>query len=246
MIPKHQSNELHAIAIAAGSQKNASRRGARCAATGEAKCWHHGNHRAGRRSMANELLAAGCRIRAVLRDEAKASAWRERGCEIALASMDDAASLAAAFSGAQAVFVLLPPTLRPHSGLPEARRHVAALVEALNLAKPERVVCLSTIGRAGPAGKPADAAADPGTRPCRAAHAGRFPCAPHGSSKTSHGTYEGARNTGMMPSFLQTSRQAGADGRDRPTSRTLQHSCCANDGWPSHRRTRRPEPHHAR
>jgi len=96
--------------------------------------------------LANELLAAGCRIRAVLRDEAKASAWRERGCEIALASMDDAASLGAAFSGAEAAFVLLPPIFDPHPGFPEARRHVAALVEALSLARPQRVVCLSTIG----------------------------------------------------------------------------------------------------
>jgi uncharacterized protein YbjT (DUF2867 family) len=60
--------------------------------------------------------------------------------------MDDAAALTQAFSGAEAVFVLLPPVFDPTPGFVETRRNVAALAEALAAAKPERVVCLSTIG----------------------------------------------------------------------------------------------------
>jgi NAD(P)H dehydrogenase (quinone) len=96
--------------------------------------------------LAEELLGAGCTVRAVLRDAAKAPRWAALGCDIALASMDDASALTAAFDGAEAVFVLLPPNFDPTPGFPETRRNVAALVEALQKAKPGRVVCLSTIG----------------------------------------------------------------------------------------------------
>jgi uncharacterized protein YbjT (DUF2867 family) len=98
------------------------------------------------RRLATELLDAHCKVRAVLRDASKAPPWAGRGCEIALASMDDAAALTTAFTGAQAVFVLLPPNFDPSPGFPETRRNVAALVEALQAARPRRVVCLSTIG----------------------------------------------------------------------------------------------------
>jgi NAD(P)H dehydrogenase (quinone) len=96
--------------------------------------------------LAAELLDAKCHVRAVLRDASKAAPWAARGCGIALASMDDAAALTAAFTGVEAVFVLLPPNFDPTPGFPETRRNVAALVEALQAAKPGRVVCLSTIG----------------------------------------------------------------------------------------------------
>ncbi|MFL6698431.1 MAG: NAD(P)H-binding protein [Vitreoscilla sp.] len=96
--------------------------------------------------LADELLAAARPVRAVLRDETKAAAWAERGCEVAIATMDDAAALTAAFTGAQAVFVLLPPTFDPAPGFPDAVRHIAAISSALRAARVPRVVCLSTIG----------------------------------------------------------------------------------------------------
>ena len=100
--------------------------------------------------IATELLAADRPVRAVLRDQAKAAAWAERGCEIAVAAMDDAAALTAAFAGAQAVFVLLPPTFDPTPGFVEARRTIAAIAAALRAARVTRVVCLSTIGADAP------------------------------------------------------------------------------------------------
>jgi uncharacterized protein YbjT (DUF2867 family) len=96
--------------------------------------------------LGNQLLAAGLPVRAVVRDAAKGTAWAARGAEVALADVNDAAALSRAFSGAEAVFVLLPPTFDPTEGFPEARRSIAALREALAAAKPSRVVVLSTIG----------------------------------------------------------------------------------------------------
>jgi uncharacterized protein YbjT (DUF2867 family) len=60
--------------------------------------------------------------------------------------MEDAAALAAAFQGAQGVFILPPPEFDPAPGFPEARRVIEAVRAALETARPEKVVCLSTIG----------------------------------------------------------------------------------------------------
>ena len=96
--------------------------------------------------LGNHLLEAGLPVRAVVRDAAKGAAWAARGADVALADMNDAAALARAFEGAEAVFVLLPPTFDPTDGFPEARRTIAALREALAAARPSRVVVLSTVG----------------------------------------------------------------------------------------------------
>ena len=96
--------------------------------------------------LAEELRAAKRPVRAVLRDNAKAWRWIERGCEVAVADSNDAAALTAAFAGVEAVFVLLPPTYDPTPGFVETRRFIAALATALHGAKVRRVVCLSTIG----------------------------------------------------------------------------------------------------
>jgi uncharacterized protein YbjT (DUF2867 family) len=97
-------------------------------------------------AVACNLLAAGLPVRAILRDAAKAKAWADRGCGVALAEMTDAAALAAAFAGAEAVFILPPPIFDPAPGFPEIRAVIAAVSEALLAARPARVVHLSTIG----------------------------------------------------------------------------------------------------
>src|SRR5271163_2311762 len=71
--------------------------------------------------LARNLLAAKQPVRAVVRDLGKGSAWAERGCELARADIGDAAALAAAFEGAEAVFVLVPPNFDPGPGFPEAQ-----------------------------------------------------------------------------------------------------------------------------
>ncbi len=97
-------------------------------------------------ALARTLQAAGLPIRAVVRDAAKAGFWKDQGCEAALAAMDDAVALTAAFRGAQGVFILLPPVFDPAPDFGEARAFIAALKSALAAARPDRVVCLSTIG----------------------------------------------------------------------------------------------------
>jgi NAD(P)H dehydrogenase (quinone) len=96
--------------------------------------------------VARTLSEAGCAVRAVVRDPAKGAVWTDLGCDVAVADMNDVAALTAAFSGASGVFVLLPPVFDPLPGFPETRATVAALRQALENARPARVVCISTIG----------------------------------------------------------------------------------------------------
>lgn len=97
-------------------------------------------------AVANSLLAAGRKVRAVVRDERKGEEWKRRGCEIAVADIHDAESLKKAFAGTEGVFVMAPPVFDPKPGFPEARSVAAAVRAALEAARPGRVVYLSTIG----------------------------------------------------------------------------------------------------
>jgi len=96
--------------------------------------------------VARNLLAAKLPVRAVVRDASKGELWAQCGCELATADINDSAALATAFKGAEGVFVLVPPSFDPSPEFPEARAIAAALRVALDAARPDRVVYLSTIG----------------------------------------------------------------------------------------------------
>lgn len=97
-------------------------------------------------AVARALIDNGQRVRAVVRDAEKGAAWARKGCEVAVADLDDAAALKKAFAGVQGVFFLLPPVFDPSPDFSEARRVIAAVREALEVARPSKVVSLSTIG----------------------------------------------------------------------------------------------------
>jgi uncharacterized protein YbjT (DUF2867 family) len=100
--------------------------------------------------VARYLLANGQSVRAVLRDRAKAADWAAKGCDVAIAAMENAEQLAAAFSGTEGVFILPPSDFDPEPGYPEAKRVIDQVTRALTTARPQRVVCLSTIGADAP------------------------------------------------------------------------------------------------
>jgi NAD(P)H dehydrogenase (quinone) len=97
-------------------------------------------------AVAQNLLAAKRNVRAVVRDLQKGEAWAQRGCEVVQAEITDQAALTASFRGAEAVFVLVPPSFDPLAGFPEAQTIGAVLKSALEAARPGRIVYLSTIG----------------------------------------------------------------------------------------------------
>ena len=77
--------------------------------------------------VAHTLLDTGLPVRAIVRDAAKGRDWKSLGCEVALADMNDAPALTAAFTRANGVFVLIPPNFDPTPGFPEIRTIIAAL-----------------------------------------------------------------------------------------------------------------------
>ncbi|WP_413987981.1 NmrA family NAD(P)-binding protein [Labrys okinawensis] len=97
-------------------------------------------------TAAQALLDAGHPVRAVLRDHAKAPAWQESGAEIALATFDDADALTAAFTGAEGVYVMVPPDFDPDENFSGATATASAIAEAVRRARPGKVVALSSIG----------------------------------------------------------------------------------------------------
>lgn len=97
-------------------------------------------------AAARHLLADGASIRAVVRSIEKAEPWSAKGCSVAVADMNDAASLSEAFAGAKGVFILIPPLFDPSEDFSEIRAILAALRQALEAARPAKVVCLSTVG----------------------------------------------------------------------------------------------------
>ena len=96
--------------------------------------------------VANTLLAAGCSVRAVMRDAAKGALWKERGCEVAVADIADADRLARALEGSEGAFILLPPVFDPEPDFEDVRATIAAIREAMAQARPPKAVVLSTIG----------------------------------------------------------------------------------------------------
>ena len=51
-------------------------------------------------AVARSLLAQGQKVRAVVRDAEKGRSWSAQGCDIGIASVEDAAGLTKAFHGA--------------------------------------------------------------------------------------------------------------------------------------------------
>jgi NAD(P)H dehydrogenase (quinone) len=96
--------------------------------------------------VARNLLAAGRPVRAVMRDIRKGEAWAKRGCALVDADINEAPALTAAFEESEGVFVLVPPNFDPSPDFREARTIAATLSSALDAARPDKVVYLSTIG----------------------------------------------------------------------------------------------------
>ncbi|WP_246317534.1 NAD(P)H-binding protein [Paenibacillus agri] len=98
------------------------------------------------------LLAEGKSVRVVVRDEQKASVWKERGAEVVTADYRDSAALQVAFTGAEADFVMNPPYFYPEEGFPETKEVVKAIRLALEAAAPQKFVALSSVGAQHPQG----------------------------------------------------------------------------------------------
>lgn len=62
-------------------------------------------------AVARNLLNKNQSVRAVVRDASKGITWADRGCTVAVADLNDAVALTAAFADAEGVFVMIPAKL---------------------------------------------------------------------------------------------------------------------------------------
>ncbi len=86
------------------------------------------------------------KVRAIVRSESKGEPWAAKGCEVALASLDDAESLTKALTDVEGAFILFPPLYDTEPSFPDLQPRIDAVRRALAQARPRKVVVLSTIG----------------------------------------------------------------------------------------------------
>jgi len=89
------------------------------------------------------LKRRGAKVRAVARDPARAGGL---GVEVVRGEASDAASLAAAFKGAEAAFVMLVPPPQAADVLAESRAIARAIAEAVRASGVPHLVALSSVG----------------------------------------------------------------------------------------------------
>jgi NAD(P)H dehydrogenase (quinone) len=98
------------------------------------------------RAVADTVLARSKPVRVLVRNQKNAAAWRARGAEAALVSLDDAGRLARAFSGASGAYVLIPPQYAAEDLLAAQRSVADAIAEAVKTSGIPNVVLLSSLG----------------------------------------------------------------------------------------------------
>jgi uncharacterized protein YbjT (DUF2867 family) len=97
-------------------------------------------------ATATHLLTQGKKVRALVRDRAKAASWTDQGVELVGGDWNDAASIERALDGVDGAFVMLPPIWAPSPDFKEAKHVIANYVQALTQAPVSRVVALSSMG----------------------------------------------------------------------------------------------------
>jgi uncharacterized protein YbjT (DUF2867 family) len=101
-------------------------------------------------ATAQNLLAGGHKVRALVRNRSKAAAWESKGVELIEGDVTDAAAIAGALKGVEGAYIMLPPLMTPQRGFPEAKAVIAAYVDALKRVPPPRLVVLSSVGAEKP------------------------------------------------------------------------------------------------
>jgi uncharacterized protein YbjT (DUF2867 family) len=96
--------------------------------------------------IAGKLLAHGEKVRVIGRDAERLERFVQKGADAFVANAGDAASLTKAFSGAKAVYLMIPPNPTISNVRADQERVSDALVAAAQNADVEYAVVLSSIG----------------------------------------------------------------------------------------------------
>jgi uncharacterized protein YbjT (DUF2867 family) len=96
--------------------------------------------------VAEKLLAHGAQVRVVGRDAKRLERFAKKGAEAFVADLTDSAALAKAFSGAKAVYAMIPPDVSAQDVLAHYRRAGDALAAAIEKGGIKYAVVLSSVG----------------------------------------------------------------------------------------------------
>jgi len=97
-------------------------------------------------AVAETLLDRKQPVRIVVRSTNKGIAWKAKGAEIAVASLDDVPALTKTFAGATGVYLLVPPNYGASAWLSEQRARMDRAAEAVKNSGVGHVVFLSSVG----------------------------------------------------------------------------------------------------
>jgi uncharacterized protein YbjT (DUF2867 family) len=95
---------------------------------------------------AEKLLAKGEKVRVVGRDAKRLEGFTQKGAEAFVADLTDGVALEKAFSGAKAVYAMIPPNMGAPEVLAYQGRVTDALASAIKKSGVSHVVALSSIG----------------------------------------------------------------------------------------------------
>jgi uncharacterized protein YbjT (DUF2867 family) len=97
-------------------------------------------------AVADTLLSRKQPVRIVVRSAEKGAAWKAKGAEIAVASLDDVSALTKAFEGAKGAYILVPPNYGAAAWLADQRVRMDRVAEAVKKSGIGHVVFLSSVG----------------------------------------------------------------------------------------------------
>jgi uncharacterized protein YbjT (DUF2867 family) len=96
-------------------------------------------------AVAARLLAAGEQVRVIVRRADAGDDWQAKGADVAVADLGDAASVTAALRGANAAYLLNPPSYEDENPVGRATVIGKAFAHAIDASGIERAVVLSAV-----------------------------------------------------------------------------------------------------
>jgi uncharacterized protein YbjT (DUF2867 family) len=97
-------------------------------------------------AVVETLLGQKQPVKVVVRSADKGAAWKAKGAEIAVASLDDVPALVKAFEGAKGVYLLVPPNYGAQAWLADQRSRMDRAADAVKKSAVGHIVFLSSIG----------------------------------------------------------------------------------------------------
>jgi uncharacterized protein YbjT (DUF2867 family) len=113
-------------------------------------------------AVVETLLSKKQPVRILVRSADKGAAWKAKGVEVVVASLDNVSALAKAFEGAAGVYLMVPPNYGATAWLLDQQARMDRAAEAVKKSGVSHVVFLSSVGGQLPSG----------TGPIRAVHYG--------------------------------------------------------------------------